>query len=136
MTEELKTELELEEELGEEHHYCFGCGVRLQTQEPKKRGYIPQNVLAHNGPVLCQRCFKIQHYAEDKNSEAFDKEGFLKDLIWRNDNDVPVKPEDILAAEQEILEAEIAYKDAYNKYIIELERVLKEKEAAQGDVAQ
>ena len=80
MTEELKTELELEEELGEEHHYCFGCGVRLQTQEPKKRGYIPQNVLAHNGPVLCQRCFKIQHYAEDKNSEVFDKEGFLKIL--------------------------------------------------------
>ena len=81
MTEKVKTELELEveEELGQ-HQYCFGCGVRLQTENPHERGYVPQNVLANNGPVLCQRCFKIQHYAEDKNSEVFDKEGFLKIL--------------------------------------------------------
>ena len=40
---------------------CYGCGAILQTDDQKKVGYIPQ--IKDNGkPLLCQRCFRLQHY--------------------------------------------------------------------------
>ncbi|PNR98484.1 ribosome biogenesis GTPase YqeH [Petrotoga miotherma DSM 10691] len=45
---------------------CEGCGVEIQTEDPKKPGYIPENVLKekieNNESVVCQRCFKLKHY--------------------------------------------------------------------------
>jgi ribosome biogenesis GTPase YqeH len=41
--------------------YCEGCGVRLQTTEPQKVGYIPSAALEKE-QIYCQRCFRIRHY--------------------------------------------------------------------------
>lgn len=45
---------------------CEGCGVEIQTENQKKPGYIPENVLKekieNNESVVCQRCFKLKHY--------------------------------------------------------------------------
>lgn len=49
---------ELEQEI-----YCAGCGVQLQSADPKKVGFAPANALEKEVPI-CQRCFRIKHYNE------------------------------------------------------------------------
>ncbi|MCF0118039.1 MAG: ribosome biogenesis GTPase YqeH [Bacilli bacterium] len=57
-------------------HYCFGCGLPLQSEDPKGKGYIPGSAFKEDAPLLCQRCFKIQHYNQDDNKEDFNIEQF------------------------------------------------------------
>lgn len=40
---------------------CFGCGVELQNTDPLLTGYTPK-ILGKEGNVLCQRCYRLQHY--------------------------------------------------------------------------
>ena len=40
---------------------CFGCGVELQNTDPSLTGYTPK-LLGLDGAVLCQRCYRLQHY--------------------------------------------------------------------------
>lgn len=78
-----ENEEQFEEELPEvteEEFYCFGCGVKLQSDNPKQKGYIPNSAKATNAPLLCQRCFRIQHYAEEQNNEEFNENDFIKIL--------------------------------------------------------
>lgn len=42
---------------------CLGCGARLQTDDQSKVGFAPS--LDHK---ICQRCFKITHYHENKEA--------------------------------------------------------------------
>jgi ribosome biogenesis GTPase YqeH len=42
---------------------CEGCGVTIQTEDPKKVGYVPPQALERE-VVYCQRCFRIRHYNE------------------------------------------------------------------------
>lgn len=42
---------------------CAGCGVAIQTEDPKRPGYAPASALARE-TVICQRCFRIKHYNE------------------------------------------------------------------------
>ncbi|MFK7695099.1 ribosome biogenesis GTPase YqeH [Paenibacillus sp. HJGM_3] len=42
---------------------CSGCGVKLQTDNPEKIGYIPTAVRDRE-PLMCQRCYRIKHYNE------------------------------------------------------------------------
>jgi hypothetical protein len=54
---------------------CVGCGLKLQTDDEKKDGYIKlENVDKSN---LCERCFRIQNYNEykvvDKTNKDFAK---------------------------------------------------------------
>lgn len=44
---------------------CFGCGTVLQTKDENKPGYIPLEVMQKQKTLLCQRCFRLQHYSED-----------------------------------------------------------------------
>lgn len=46
---------------------CYGCGKPLQSTEESEAGYVPQKVLETRDNILCQRCFKLQHY--NTNSE-------------------------------------------------------------------
>lgn len=46
--------------------YCQGCGARFQNEDPKGFGYLPEN-LVQEAAVLCQRCFRIQHYGRDEH---------------------------------------------------------------------
>ncbi len=43
---------------------CKGCGVLLQSIDPEKKGYIPEN---KNKEKLCLRCFRIRHYHDLKS---------------------------------------------------------------------
>lgn len=49
---------DLEQEL-----YCAGCGVLLQSGDPKKVGYAPASAMEKEVPI-CQRCYRIKHYNE------------------------------------------------------------------------
>jgi ribosome biogenesis GTPase YqeH len=63
---------------------CEGCGIEIQSSDPKMAGYIPEEVLkekiANNEKIVCQRCFKLKHYnylmpikVESDFSEELDK---------------------------------------------------------------
>jgi len=45
---------------------CEGCGIEIQSSDPKMAGYIPEEVLKerieNNEKVVCKRCFKLKHY--------------------------------------------------------------------------
>lgn len=46
---------------------CYGCGNPLQSTDENKAGYVPAKILETRESILCQRCFKLQHY--NTNSE-------------------------------------------------------------------
>lgn len=59
---------------------CIGCGAVLQSDDPKKAGYLPKSALDkartnENTDVYCQRCFRLRHYNEimpvDLNNDDF-----------------------------------------------------------------
>ncbi|SEI37832.1 ribosome biogenesis GTPase YqeH [Sharpea azabuensis] len=59
-----------------EEKRCYGCGAVIQSTDPKKIGYVPQS--ANQGEhVLCQRCFKLQHYHQQFDA-SLSAEDFLK----------------------------------------------------------
>ena len=43
--------------------YCAGCGVAIQTNNPKETGFVPTSAL-ENEKIICQRCYRIKHYNE------------------------------------------------------------------------
>lgn len=43
---------------------CYGCGVKLQTENKDKNGYIPESKKAD--AKYCMRCFRMMHYGENK----------------------------------------------------------------------
>lgn len=45
---------------------CFGCGCELQNFNPSLTGYTPKPI-NKNGAVLCQRCYRLQHYGETRD---------------------------------------------------------------------
>lgn len=53
--------------MGEELR-CYGCGKPLQCNDESLPGYVPSKVLESRENILCQRCFKLQHY--NTNSEV------------------------------------------------------------------
>ena len=59
---------------------CIGCGAVLQSDDPKKAGYLPASALKkakedESEEVYCQRCFRLRHYNEimpvDLNNDEF-----------------------------------------------------------------
>jgi 30S ribosome assembly GTPase len=55
---------------------CPGCGIILQTLDAKLPGFVPHKHVDRHEVVLCQRCFKLQHYGEDiapKETFVFDE---------------------------------------------------------------
>ena len=64
---------------------CFGCGVELQNNEPSLTGYTPKP-LGLTGNVLCQRCYRLQHYgfAEEEGLIKPDYKKILDKAIKKN----------------------------------------------------
>lgn len=58
---------------------CIGCGVTIQTTDPKKLGYLPATVVEKRAveEVYCQRCFRIKHYDEISKNDL-SKELYLE----------------------------------------------------------
>ncbi len=46
---------------------CYGCGSKLQSNDPLKEGYIPENKADSS---YCQRCYRLIHYGEFRESNA------------------------------------------------------------------
>ncbi|KXH87377.1 ribosome biogenesis GTPase YqeH [Sporosarcina sp. HYO08] len=42
---------------------CIGCGIAIQTENPKAEGYAPPASLEKED-VICQRCFRLRNYNE------------------------------------------------------------------------
>ncbi|WP_246940563.1 ribosome biogenesis GTPase YqeH [Bacillus pinisoli] len=61
-----------------EQYKCIGCGVGIQTDEPKKLGFAPPSALKKEA-VICQRCFRLKHYNEVQDVSLTDDD-FLKIL--------------------------------------------------------
>jgi hypothetical protein len=60
---------------------CPGCGVILQSIDETLPGFVPEKHFERHEVVLCQRCFKLQHYGEDiAPKEPRVNEEFLKIL--------------------------------------------------------
>lgn len=57
--------------------YCPGCGLPLQTTNPKAPGYVPEFKEGKN--LICQRCYRISHYG--KLTEVKIPEGDLRRVI-------------------------------------------------------
>ncbi|MCK1991587.1 ribosome biogenesis GTPase YqeH [Peribacillus muralis] len=57
---------------------CIGCGVKVQTEDPKELGFAPQSALEKE-TIVCQRCFKLKHYNEVQDVSLTDDD-FLKIL--------------------------------------------------------
>lgn len=57
---------------------CIGCGVKVQTEDPKALGYAPKSALEKEN-IICQRCFKLKHYNEVQDVSLTDDD-FLKIL--------------------------------------------------------
>lgn len=56
--------------------YCQGCGIKVQTKDKNKIGYVPKTSLS-NPELLCQRCFRLKHYNEHHPVSLTDHD-FLK----------------------------------------------------------
>lgn len=59
---------------------CDGCGAKVQTIDPLKKGYIKSEVYLKNPDnFYCERCFNLIHY--NKNVQiAFDEKDFLNNI--------------------------------------------------------
>ncbi|WP_438433252.1 ribosome biogenesis GTPase YqeH [Gorillibacterium sp. sgz500922] len=57
---------------------CAGCGIKLQTEDASRLGYVPAKSLDKD-PVICQRCFRIKHY-NDLSGATLNQDDFLKIL--------------------------------------------------------
>ena len=45
---------------------CIGCGIKLQSTDKEKPGYVPVSATVENGDdVYCERCYKIKHHNYD-----------------------------------------------------------------------
>ncbi|MEK8129363.1 ribosome biogenesis GTPase YqeH [Paenibacillus filicis] len=64
------------EQTQQEELYCSGCGVRIQTEDVQKLGYVPASALSRT-PLICQRCFRIKNYNES-SSITLNQDDFLR----------------------------------------------------------
>ena len=76
-----------------EQYVCIGCGATIQTEDPKGTGYTPQSalnkMLESEGPLYCQRCFRLRNYNELQPASLTDDD-FLKMLSSIADEDALV----------------------------------------------
>ena len=52
---------------------CIGCGIKLQSIDKEKPGYVPVSATVDNGDdVYCERCYKIKHHNYDYSVVTYD----------------------------------------------------------------
>ena len=54
---------------------CIGCGIKIQSSDQNKPGYLPEVALIERGEnVYCKRCYAIRHhnlkYVPENNNNA------------------------------------------------------------------
>ena len=58
---------------------CIGCGIKLQYEDSKKEGYVPEEKFIMEEELLCQRCFKIKNYGQNTVNNL-KKEDYLEEV--------------------------------------------------------
>ena len=64
---------------------CIGCGIKIQSNDPNKPGYLPEVALIERGEnVYCKRCYAIRHHnlkyvPENNLADYYDKIKVIKD---------------------------------------------------------
>ena len=61
---------------------CFGCGIKLQSEEPLNAGFVPLH--KYEDSKYCQRCFKLTHYGVRSSSGAPKKNSEIIKAINRD----------------------------------------------------
>lgn len=64
--------------MSEQQFSCIGCGVAIQTEDPKILGYAPPSAIEKE-EIICQRCFRLKNYNEIQDVSLTDDD-FLKIL--------------------------------------------------------
>ncbi|UGB29598.1 ribosome biogenesis GTPase YqeH [Metabacillus sp. B2-18] len=64
--------------MSEQQFSCIGCGVAIQTEDPKILGYAPPSAIEKD-EIICQRCFRLKNYNEIQDVSLTDDD-FLKIL--------------------------------------------------------
>ncbi len=80
---------------------CFGCGVKLQSNDENKEGYIPED--KKESGQYCQRCFKIIHYGMQSKSSTPKETDTIIDII-NNDNKFVVFLVDFLSINTKVFD--------------------------------
>ncbi|MCL6589819.1 MAG: 50S ribosome-binding GTPase [Firmicutes bacterium] len=44
--------------------FCRGCGTPLQSGDPNRPGFVPEDIAGDKGELVCRRCYRISHYGE------------------------------------------------------------------------
>ncbi len=89
---------------------CAGCGIKLQFEDEKKEGYVPEEKFIMEGDLLCQRCFKIKNYG--KNSvNNFKSEDYSKEVLNS------VKKSDIILPIFDIIDFEGSFTEEILDYL-------------------
>lgn len=110
---------------------CFGCGAKLQSENPNEEGYIPKEKLETS--TYCQRCFRIMHYGKNvefnapkevksivnNNNKNAKYVLFLTDLITLNEEIIKIfksikAPKILVISKSDIIPKSIIFKNVIN----------------------
>ena len=76
---------------------CIGCGIKLQTHDELKPGYVPLLVSADLGDnVYCKRCYQIIHNGRKYNPEISDNDYYEKISVIKDQKAIVVLMIDIM----------------------------------------
>ena len=92
---------------------CVGCGVKIQTVDENKEGYVNEIHVIENGEnVYCKRCFDIIHYNRRYNVPPENKLFYDKMKLVQSKN-----PKDVILLLLDVL-------DIYSGFIPNIEKVV------------
>lgn len=64
---------------------CIGCGIKIQTTDPNKPGYVPEIIALEQGEeVYCKRCHNIRHHHIAYEYSTSTKEYYQKIQFIKN----------------------------------------------------
>lgn len=76
---------------------CIGCGIKLQTHDELKPGYVPLLVSADLGDnVYCKRCYQIIHNGKKYDPEISDNDYYEKISVIKEQKAIVVLMIDIM----------------------------------------
>ncbi len=97
---------------------CIGCGSIIQSDNPKKAGYIPQSKVSENSEdIVCRRCFRLKNYNEVLPTEVTEEDFYTIISEIGKTNSLIVKIIDIFDIEGSLI-PQIAKLTNHNDLII------------------
>ena len=89
---------------------CTGCGIELQFEDKDREGYVPEEKFITEEELICQRCFKIKNYGQNRINT-------LKDEDYSKEVRNSVKKSDIILAIFDIIDFEGSFTEEILDYL-------------------